>query len=65
MRDSCLQDWMGREAVAEAMIPLIGQLYREKSIISSIYGCIAKMHQNYTREHLLEPVLDVLFSLPL
>lgn len=38
MRDSCLQDWMGREAIAESMIPLIGTLYREKSIISSIYG---------------------------
>ena len=38
MRDSCLQDWMDRETLAESMIPMIGSLYRKKSIISSIYG---------------------------
>ncbi len=38
MRDACLQDWMDREAIAESMIPLIGTLYRQKSIVSSIYG---------------------------
>ena len=38
MRDACLQDWMGREAIAESMIPMIGTLYRKKSIVSSIYG---------------------------
>ena len=38
MRDSCLQDWMDRETLAESMIPMIGSLYRQKSIISSIYG---------------------------
>jgi glyceraldehyde 3-phosphate dehydrogenase len=29
---------MDREAIAESMIPLIGTLYRQKSIVSSIYG---------------------------
>ncbi|MBV1960107.1 MAG: glyceraldehyde-3-phosphate dehydrogenase [Oleibacter sp.] len=38
MRDACLQDWMEREAIAESMIPLIGTLYRTKSIVSSVYG---------------------------
>jgi len=38
MRDACLQDWMDRETIAESMIPLIGSLYRQKSIISSVYG---------------------------
>jgi len=38
MRDACLQDWMDRETIAESMIPLIGGLYRKKSIVSSIYG---------------------------
>lgn len=38
MRDACLQDWMDRETIAESMIPLIGSLYRQKSIVSSIYG---------------------------
>ena len=37
-RDAWLQDWMDREAIAESMIPLIGTLYRQKSIVSSIYG---------------------------
>ncbi|MDR7084945.1 hypothetical protein J2X01_004265 [Arthrobacter ginsengisoli] len=29
--DSCLDTWMGREALAEAMTPVIGRLYREKT----------------------------------
>ncbi|MDF1763347.1 MAG: glyceraldehyde-3-phosphate dehydrogenase [Oleibacter sp.] len=38
MREACLQDWMDRETIAESMIPLIGTLYRQKSITTSIYG---------------------------
>lgn len=38
MRDACLQDWMDRETIAESMIPLIGALYRQKSIVTSVYG---------------------------
>lgn len=38
MRETCLQDWMDREAIAESMIPLIGNLYRSKNVITSIYG---------------------------
>ena len=38
MREACLQDWMDREAIAESMIPVIGQLYRHKNIVTSIYG---------------------------
>ena len=29
---------MGREALAEAMIPLIGRLYRNNNVVTSIYG---------------------------
>jgi len=36
--DQCLGDWIEREALAEAMIPLIGQLYRNNNVITSIYG---------------------------
>ena len=36
--EACLQDWMQREAIAESMIPLIGNLYRTKNVIISIYG---------------------------
>ena len=31
------QDWKEREAIAESMIPLIGQLYR-RNVISTLYG---------------------------
>lgn len=36
--DQCLGEWIDREALAEAMIPLIGQLYRNNNVVSSIYG---------------------------
>ncbi|WP_115786761.1 glyceraldehyde-3-phosphate dehydrogenase [Arthrobacter silvisoli] len=36
--DSCLDRWMGREALAEAMIPVIGRLYRENNVVTSIHG---------------------------
>lgn len=31
-------DWKDREAMAEAMIPLIGRLYRRYNVVTSIYG---------------------------
>ncbi len=36
--DQCLEAWTEREATAEAMIPLIGRLYREHNVVTSIYG---------------------------
>ena len=36
--DQCLGEWIDREALADAMIPLIGQLYRNNNVVSSIYG---------------------------
>lgn len=30
--------WSKREAIAEAMIPLVGRLYREKNVVVSVYG---------------------------
>ena len=38
MIDNCFSDWKDREATAEAMIPLIGRLYRQNNIVTSIYG---------------------------
>ena len=32
------QDWKERESLAEAMIPLIGRLYRHRQIVTSIFG---------------------------
>lgn len=31
-------EWTEREAVAEAMIPIIGRLYRKNNVVTSIYG---------------------------
>jgi glyceraldehyde 3-phosphate dehydrogenase len=36
--DQCLSEWIDREALAEAMIPLIGQLYRNNNVVSSVFG---------------------------
>jgi glyceraldehyde 3-phosphate dehydrogenase len=30
--------WKNREAIAEAMIPLIGKLYRERNVVVAVYG---------------------------
>lgn len=38
MIDNCFSDWKDREATAEAMIPLIGRLYRQNNVVTSIYG---------------------------
>ena len=36
--DTKLDRWISREAVAEAMIPLIGTLYRDHQVVTSIHG---------------------------
>lgn len=36
--DDYFQDWKDREALAEAMIPLIGQLYRQSNVKTYMYG---------------------------
>jgi len=79
--DSCLDTWMGREALAEAMIPVIGRLYRENNVVTSIHGrsLINKSTMNILKAHrfarrmskdelLLEetaPLLDTLAKLEL
>ena len=72
---------MGREALAEAMIPMIGRLYRENNVVTSIHGrsLINKSTMNILKAHrfarrisndelLLEetaPLLNVLAGLEL
>jgi glyceraldehyde 3-phosphate dehydrogenase len=48
-----LETWMGREALAEAMIPLIGRLYRENNVVTSIHGrsLINKSTMNILKAH--------------
>ena len=36
--DDYFKDWKEREALAEGMIPMVGQLAREKSVKCYIYG---------------------------
>jgi glyceraldehyde 3-phosphate dehydrogenase len=36
--DAALDTWIQRETMAEAMIPLIGRLYRENNVVTSIHG---------------------------
>ena len=36
--EQCLHDWIESETLAESMIPLVGQLYRNNNVITSIYG---------------------------
>jgi glyceraldehyde 3-phosphate dehydrogenase len=37
-QDEYLNEWLDHEACAEEMLPLIGRLYRDKSIVTTIYG---------------------------
>lgn len=36
--DTYSKDWQEREALAESMIPLVGILYREHNVVTSIFG---------------------------
>ena len=38
MSESALDAWSNRQALAEAMIPMIGRLYRENNVVTSIHG---------------------------
>lgn len=38
VREACLNDWKLREETAEAMIPLVGGLYRKNNVVLSVYG---------------------------
>ena len=66
-----LQSWVNREALAESMIPMIGKLYREHNVVTSVYGRpiinrsvidIIKAHR-YVRQLQGQP-LDVSESFP-
>lgn len=37
-QDRYFSDWKNREEIAEAMLPLIGQLYRDYGVVTNIYG---------------------------
>ncbi len=65
-------DWKKREEIAESMVPLIGKLYRDRGVITTIYGRslvhnsaidILKAHR-FAR-HILGGELSVFSSFPL
>ena len=37
-RKITLNEWVAKEAMAESMIPLIGSLYRERNVVTSVYS---------------------------
>jgi len=38
IQDKYFKDWSEREAIGESMLPLIGKLYRDHGVITSVYG---------------------------
>lgn len=65
------ESWRNRETLTESMIPIIGQLFREKNVIITIYGrslvnCsvieILKLHR---RVRMVDPYLSVVDTFPL
>lgn len=81
IKDTCFAEWKDRETIAEAMIPLIGRLYRRNNIVTSVYGRaiinqsvigILKAHRFVRQVEVTEmsvrdtfPVLQILDSLNL
>jgi len=37
-QETHLKEWQGMEEIAERMLPLVGQLYRERNIVITVYG---------------------------
>jgi glyceraldehyde 3-phosphate dehydrogenase len=71
-RDNYLKEWQAQEASAERMLPVIGSLYRDKNVVTTVYGrslvhCTAidilKAHR-FAR-HTLDNELSVSDSWPL
>jgi glyceraldehyde 3-phosphate dehydrogenase len=79
--DDYFQDWKEREALAEAMIPLVGKLSRENSVKTYIYGhslvnrsvldimqdhrYVRQIEENELSEYETYPVIKALASLDL
>ena len=37
-QETHLKEWRGQEEAAERMLPLVGQLYRDRNIVCTVYG---------------------------
>lgn len=76
-----LSNWTERESTAEAMIPLIGRLYRKNNVVTSVYGraiinqsvvdilrahrYVRKVEDNELSAHDTLPLLEVMDKLEL
>ncbi|WHR57372.1 glyceraldehyde-3-phosphate dehydrogenase [Acinetobacter haemolyticus] len=63
--------WKNREEIAERMIALIGQLYREKNIVVSVYGrslinrSVIQILKSHRRTRMLDVELSVVNTFPI
>lgn len=63
--------WKNREEIAERMISLIGQLYREKDVIISVYGrtlvnrSVIQILKNHRRARMISVELSVVDTMPI
>ena len=63
--------WKNREEIAERMITLIGQLYREKNIVVSVYGrslinrSVIQILKSHRRTRMLDVELSVVHTFPI
>ena len=63
--------WKNREEIAERMITLIGQLYREKNIVVSVYGrslinrSVIQILKTHRRTRMLDVELSVVHTFPI
>ncbi|MEK7740118.1 MAG: glyceraldehyde-3-phosphate dehydrogenase, partial [Pseudomonadota bacterium] len=63
--------WKNREEIAERMIALIGQLYREKNIVTSVYGrslvnrSVIQILKAHRRTRMMDVELSVVHTFPI
>ncbi|TCM67774.1 glyceraldehyde 3-phosphate dehydrogenase [Acinetobacter calcoaceticus] len=63
--------WTNREEIAERMIALIGQMYREKNIVVSVYGrslinrSVIQILKTHRRTRVLDVELSVVHTFPI
>lgn len=63
--------WKNREAIAESMIPVIGTLYRERNVITTVYGrtlvnrSVIQILKNHRRVRMIAGDLSVVDTFPI
>ena len=63
--------WKNREAIAESMIPVIGKLYRERNVVTTVYGrtlvnrSVIQILKNHRRVRMIAGDLSVVDTFPI